>query len=206
MTAAQKVLEIIKRLKVLYPNPTTELNFSNNLECLIAVMLSAQTTDKQVNKVTPQLFQKFKTAQDYASSSIEEINSYIKSVNYHNTKAKNIYLMSQQLIKNYNSQVPETMQELMSLQGVGRKTANVVMSVAFGKPEGIAVDTHVSRLSRQLLLTNNKDPLKIEQDLLKIVPKNHWHDFHHLLILYGRYHAPAHKHLKDDPLLKDLCQ
>jgi endonuclease III len=168
-------------------------------------MLSAQATDKLVNTVTPALFERYKTAQDFARASVEEIDTMIKKVNFHVNKSKNIKAAAQMIVEKHNGQVPQTMQELDDLPGVARKTANVVMSGAFGKAEGITVDTHVMRLSTRLALTDKKDPEKIEQDLMQIVPREDWKDFPHLLILYGREYAPA-RPKRDGPIdiLTDL--
>jgi endonuclease III len=201
----EKAKEVIKRLRKLYPNPKTALDFSTPLELLIATMLSAQATDKLVNTVTPALFERYKTAQDFARASVEEIDTMIKKVNFHVNKSKNIKAAAQMIVEKHNGQVPQTMQELDDLPGVARKTANVVMSGAFGKAEGITVDTHVMRLSTRLALTDKKDPEKIEQDLMQIVPREDWKDFPHLLILYGREYAPA-RPKRDGPIdiLTDL--
>lgn len=205
MTKEEKVKEILKRLYKIWPKPRIELHFSNPLELLVAVILSAQATDKLVNKVTPALFSKYKTASDYALSSPEEIDSYVRSVNFHFNKAKSIYAACRVIAEKYKGRVPDTMEELDELPGVARKSANVVLSNAFGKAAGIVVDTHVIRLSNCLGLTKEKDPVKIEQDLMKIVPREKWIDFAHLLILFGRYKYPARIPCKDCDVLGDLC-
>lgn len=206
MTKQEKVQEILKRLYKIWPKPRTELQYSNPLELLIATILSAQATDKLVNQVTPNLFKKYKTAQDFASVSVNELDADIRRVNFHVNKAKNIKAAAQMITQKYGGNVPASMEELDSLPGVARKTANVVLGNAFGKAEGLVVDTHVMRLSQQLGLTQEKNPEKIEQDLMKIVPKDKWIDFSHLLILYGRHKCPARKKVCTDcPELADLC-
>jgi endonuclease-3 len=205
MTKREKVLEIIKRLHAVYPHPKTALQYSTPLELLVATILSAQATDKLVNLVTPILFKKYKTAKDYANASVEELDSYIKKVNFHNNKAKNIKAAAKVIDEKYNGKVPDTMEDLDALPGVARKTANVVLGNVFGKAEGIVVDTHVMRLSKKLGLTDKNDPVKIEQDLMQIVPKDKWIDFSHLLINFGREYCPARPHVCRDCPLGDLC-
>lgn len=201
----EKVKEIIKRLLKVWPNPHTALQYSNPLELLIATMLSAQTTDKLVNTITPELFKKYKTPSDYANASLEEIDSFIKKVNFHNNKAKSIKAASQMIVEKFNSKVPDNMKDLDFLPGVARKTANVVLGNAFKKAEGIVVDTHVIRLSRKLGLTTQKDPEKIEKDLMEIVPKDKWIDFAHLLVNYGREFCKARPHVCNPCPLGNLC-
>lgn len=191
MTKEEKVKEIYKRLKKIYHTPRTALEFSTPLELLVATILSAQCTDKLVNTVTPDLFKKYKTAKDFANASVEDIDAMIKKVTFHGNKAKNIKAAAEQIVEKHKGQVPETMEKLDALPGVARKTANVVLGGAFKKSEGIAVDTHVIRASNRLGLTTQKDPVKIEEDLMKIVPKEWWIEFPLLLILYGREYAPA---------------
>ncbi|OGG15152.1 endonuclease III [Candidatus Gottesmanbacteria bacterium RIFCSPHIGHO2_01_FULL_39_10] len=205
MTKEEKVQEILKRLYKIWPKPKIELNYSNPLELLVAVILSAQATDKTVNKVTPELFKKYKSAADYSSVSPEKLDTDIRRVNFHFNKAKNIVAASRIIAEKYDGKVPETMEELDALPGVARKTANVVLSNAFGKAEGIVIDTHMIRLSNCLELTKEKDPVKIEQDLMKIVTKDKWIDFAHLLILYGRYYCTARMKCTDCQILGDLC-
>lgn len=204
MTREEKVKEIYNRLKQLYPHPKTALQYSTPLELLIATILSAQATDKIVNTVTPALFAKYKTAKDYANAPVEDIDAMIQKINFHYNKAKSIKAAAQQIVDKHNGKVPDTMKDLDALPGVARKTANVVLAEAFKKAEGIVVDTHVMRLSQKLGLTDKKDPEKIEQDLMRIVPKEWWIEFPHLLILYGRDYAPSRpkKGVKD--ILEDL--
>jgi endonuclease-3 len=201
----QKATEIIKRLSKIYPNPQTALIHKTPLQLLIATILSAQTTDKLVNTVTPALFKKYKTARDFATADPKQLDQMISKVNYHNTKTANIRAACQIIAEKYNGEVPNTMEELDALPGVARKTANVVLGNAFGKAEGIVVDTHVMRLTKKLGLTQSKDPIKIEQDLIKIIPKENWINFSHLLINFGRDYCPARPHKCDNCPLEDLC-
>lgn len=206
MTKKEKVQEILNRLYKIWPHPKTALNHTNPLELLVATILSAQTTDKLVNQITPHLFEKYKTADDYANAPVEEIDEQIKRVNFHSNKAKNINAMAKILVEKHEGKVPDTMEELDALPGVARKTANVVLGNAYGKSEGIVVDTHVMRLSQKLGLTDKKDPVKIEQDLMEVVPRENWIDFSHLLINYGRVYCPARPHDCSNCPLNDLYQ
>lgn len=191
MTKEEKVLEIIKRLKKIYPKPITALNFRNPLELLIATIMAAQCTDKVVNTVTPGLFKKFPDAKSFAKVSWQEVDSMIRKVTFHGNKAKNIVAACKIIDEKYEGKVPDNMEELDALPGVARKTANVVLGNAFGKNEGIVVDTHVMRLAPKLGLTyNTNDPVKIEEELMKIVPKNEWSNFSNLLILTSREFYP----------------
>lgn len=201
----EKVLEIIKRLSKVYPDPKTALHFTTPLELLFATILSAQATDKTVNSVTPDLFKKYKTVSNFANAPLEELDAAIKKVNFHMNKAKSIKAAAQMIIEKYSGQVPQTMEELDALPGVARKTANVVLGNAFHIAEGIVVDTHVMRLSYKLGLTKEKDPVKIEQDLMQIVPREKWIGFSHLLINFGREYCPARPHKCDDCPLSSLC-
>ena len=204
MTQKEKAEEVVKRLKKIYPHPKTALNFTTPLELLIATILSAQCTDKVINLVTPDLFKKYRSAQDYASAPVEEINEMIKKVTFHNNKAKSVKAACEMLVAKYNGKVPETMDELDGLPGVARKTANVVLGQAFGKAEGVVVDTHVRRLANKLGLTKSQDPVKIEEDLMREVAKKDWIFFSSALILYGREYAPARGKGKNEDILEDL--
>lgn len=175
----------------MFPDAKGELNHSNPFELLIAVLLSAQTTDKHVNKVTADLFKKYKTPEDYLAVPLEELQQDIRSIGLYRTKAKNIQKLCRSLIEEHNGEVPRTREELMKLAGVGRKTANVVMSIAFGEP-AIAVDTHVERVSKRLGICRWKDSvLEVEKTLMRKVPKDEWSITHHRLIFFGRYHCKA---------------
>ncbi|MCD6223171.1 MAG: endonuclease III [Thermoplasmata archaeon] len=199
-------MEILKRLKKEYPDVKgTALNYSNPLELLVATILSAQTTDERVNIVTARLFKKYKEAKDYANASLEELQNDIKSINFYRNKAKYIKEACKIIVEKYGGKVPDSMEELVKLPGVSRKTANVVLSNAFRKDEGIVVDTHVIRLSKRLGLTNEKNRDKIEQDLMKKYPKEAWFDIANLLIAHGRRVCKARNPDCDNCVLKDIC-
>lgn len=180
---AQKILKILKKH---YPDVKISLNYSNNFELLIAVMLSAQTTDKAVNKVTPRLFKKYNSIKKFANANIKTLENDIKSIGLYKTKARNIKETAQIILSKFNGEVPKSMDELLTLPGVGRKTANIVLSHAYNTIEGIAVDTHVRRLAFGLKLTKEKSPEKIERDLMKLFEKKDWPLVTHLLIAHGR--------------------
>ena len=184
---AQKILKILKKH---YPDAKITLNYSNNFELLIAVMLSAQTTDVAVNKVTPSLFRKYKTIKDFANADLKVLENDIKSIGLYKTKAKNIKNTSKIILNKFDAKVPKTMSERLTLPGVGRKTANIVLSHAYNIIEGIAVDTHVRRLANALKLTKEKSPEKIERDLMKLFGKKDWPLVTHLLIAHGRKKEP----------------
>src|SRR6266436_7175718 len=188
-----RVKKIIAKLHKTYPDAHCELNHSNPLELLVATILSAQCTDKRVNLVTAGLFKKYRTAADYAKANPVELEQDIKTTGFYRNKSKNILACCRKLVERHGGQVPQTMEELTQLDGVGRKTANVVLGNAFGINEGIVVDTHVARLSERLSLTKHKDPEKIEQDLMELVPKKHWAVWSHWLIWHGRRRCYARK-------------
>jgi endonuclease-3 len=187
--------EINKELKKLYPKIKIALNFSNIWELLVAAILSAQTTDKKVNEITDKLFKKYKTLEDYVKADLKEFENDIRGVNYYKNKAKFILENAKIIKEKFNGKVPNNMQDLLTLKGVARKTANVILSVGFNIFEGIVVDTHVKRLSQILKLSNHKDPNKIEKDLMLIIPKGpDWRDFPLRLIQYGRDYCKAKRH------------
>jgi endonuclease-3 len=188
-----KVQMIIELLEKEHPDAKIALHYSNPLELLIATILSAQCTDERVNLVTEKLFKKYKTAEDYADADLKELEEDIRSTGFYRNKAKNIKKCCQTMVEKFNSQVPRTMEELLQLSGVARKTANIVLSNAYGVVEGIAVDTHVRRLAQRLGLTKNEDPTKIEEDLMRIVPKKYWMRITDLLIFHGRRICNAKK-------------
>jgi len=188
-----RVLKIIELLEKEYPKAKTALHYTSPLEILVATILSAQCTDKRVNVVTKSIFKKYKTAEDYANADLAELEEDIRSTGFYKNKARNIKRSGRMLVEKYDSQVPRTMNELLELPGVARKTANIVLSNAYGVIEGIAVDTHVRRLSKRLGLTENKNPDKIEKDLMLIVPKSHWKRITDLLIFHGRNVCTARK-------------
>lgn len=189
----EEILEMIKLLKKAYPDATCSLNFETPFQLVIAVMLSAQCTDERVNKVTPKLFKRCKTIEDFTNIDIKELEQLIYTCGFYKNKAQNIKLCAKQILENFNGKVPSTYEELMSLAGIGRKSANVIMLEVFDKAEGIAVDTHVKRISNLIGLTKNKEPEKIEQDLLKLFPKKYLKDINHILVLHGRNCCIARK-------------
>jgi len=196
--------KIRKILKATYPDVKTQLHYRNPFELLVATILSAQCTDKQVNSVTPNLFNELKTPNDFADAPNETIEELIRPTGFFRNKAKSIKNCSKALMENYNAKVPETLDEMIKLPGVGRKTANVVLGAAFEIP-GIAVDTHVARISKRLGLTDNKDPVKIEFDLMKIIPKEEWSDFSLHLVYFGRAICKARKPNCPSCPLNNLC-
>ena len=182
----KEVIELINILKNTYPDAKCSLDFNTPFQLLIAVILSAQCTDERVNKTTPNIFNKYSTPEDFVKIPLNELEDLIHPCGFYKAKAKNIKLTSQKILTQFNGNVPETMEDLMSLPGVGRKTANVVMLEAFNNPQGIAVDTHAKRLSNRIGLSNQSEPEKIEQDLLKQIPKEYYKDVNHILIWHGR--------------------
>ena len=197
--------EVTARLKAEYPDARTELDWSNPLELLVATILSAQTTDVQVNQVTKSLFAKYRTAEDYADADPGVLEEDIRPTGFYRNKARSLRGMAGALVEEHGGEVPRTMSELVALPGVGRKTANVVLGNAFGVDEGIVVDTHVRRVSGRLGLTENRDPVKIEQELMSVVPEEDWTDFSHLLILHGRRTCKARKPDCPNCILNDIC-
>lgn len=200
-----RLLKIISLLKREYPEPKTALNFKSPFELLVATVLSAQMTDVLVNKVTENLFKRYESIKDYAEASIDDLQKDLSSINFYKTKANNIKQCAIIIIEKYDSLVPNTMEELIKLPGVARKTANIVLYNAFGISEGIAVDTHVKRLSNRLGLTKNDNPQKIESDLMAITPKEEWGVISHLFILHGRKVCQAKKPRHDQCIISDIC-
>jgi endonuclease-3 len=193
MTSRERVAQLLEMLPEVYPGAHCELNFRNPLELLVATILSAQCTDKRVNLVTPALFAKYRTARAYANASPATLERLIRSTGFFRSKTKSIRAAAAAIVADHAGRVPDTMEELRTLPGVGRKTANVVLGNAFAKEEGIVVDTHVARLSHRLRLTRQTDPEKIEQDLMKLVPRQHWTNWSHWLIWHGRRRCFARK-------------
>lgn len=179
-------IKIIEKLKETYPDAKCSLNFGNPFEMLVAVILSAQCTDERVNKTTPKIFKKYKTAQDFANIELETLEELVHPCGFYKNKAKNIKRTAEIIVKEYKGKVPNTMEELMKLPGVGRKTANVIMLEAFNNPQGVAVDTHCKRIANRIGFSKQKEPEKIEQDILKIFPKKYYYDLNHVLIWHGR--------------------
>ena len=208
MTEAQnkkRVEKIINLLKKEYPSIKLALKFNNPLELLVATILSAQCTDERTNRVTKNLFKKYKSIKDYARADLKTFEEDIKATGFYKNKAKNIIAACQKIANEFNGKVPQKMEELLTLPGVGRKTANIVLTFAFRKIEGISVDTHVRRLSQRLGLSKNNDPNKIEQDLMKIIPKKDWGNFSCLLMEHGRKICLAKKPFCEKCILKHLC-
>jgi endonuclease-3 len=197
--------EVFDRLKKLYPDAHCELNHSNAFELLIATILSAQCTDARVNMVTPDLFKKYPTPQKLAKAKLEDVEEAIKSINFFRNKSKSLIGCAQKLVAEHKGEVPQTVEELAELPGVGRKTANVVLGNAFNINTGIVVDTHVKRTSFLLGLTKQSDPEKVEVDLMKLFPNETWTDLSHLLIFLGRRTCVARRPMCDLCVLKDLC-
>ncbi len=202
---AQQRLEIFRRLSVAIPNPTTELHHNSTFELLIAVILSAQATDKSVNIATAQLFKVANTPEKILALGLDGLKSYIKSIGLYHSKAKNVLATCQKLITAHQSQVPDTRPALEALPGVGRKTANVILNTAFGKPT-IAVDTHLFRLGNRINLAPGKNVLEVEKKYLRTIPKEFMQDAHHLLILHGRYTCTARKPKCGQCCIADLCE
>jgi endonuclease III len=200
-----RVVQIIRALKKAYPQATCALNHASPFELLIATILSAQCTDERVNIVTATLFRKYSKPEDYGAVPREELERDINSVTFFRNKARSIQEASRLLIEKYNGQIPQSLEELVELPGVGRKTANVVLGTAFGIPTGVVVDTHVSRLSQRLGLTANKQPEKIEADLIELLPKKDWIDFSHRLIWHGRRVCQARKPMCEKCGLEKFC-
>ena len=197
--------KIVRRLERAYPGATCALHHTNALELLVATILSAQCTDVRVNKVTPDLFAKYGSARDYASADPRVLEREIQSTGFFRNKTKSIIGMAQALVERHGGNVPDTMDALVALPGVGRKTANVILGTWFGKNEGVVVDTHVQRITRLLKLTRHDDPVKIERDLMALVPRPKWSVFSHMLILHGRTVCIARRPRCEVCVLSDLC-
>ncbi len=205
MNTKEKTIEIIRRLKKEYPEPKTALHFKTPFDLLVATILSAQATDVLVNKVTESLFRKYKTVKEYANVSLEALQKDVSSINFYKTKAKNIQATAKIIVEKFNSKVPKSMEELVTLPGVARKTANIILSNAYGINEGIAVDTHVKRLAYRLGLTRNEDPVKVEKDLIELTPKEEWANLSHLLIYHGRKICQAKTPKYQECVLYNIC-
>lgn len=201
-----EIIKLIEDLKQAYPDATCSLDFKTPFQMVVAVMLSAQCTDERVNKTTPALFKRCKTVQDFADIDIKELEQIIHPCGFYKNKAKNIKLCAKQILDNFNGKVPNNMEDLQSLAGVGRKSANVVMLEAFNNPQGIAVDTHAKRISNLIGLSDESDPVKIEQDLLKIFPKEYLKDINHLFVWHGRNTCIARKPNCENCCVKNFCK
>lgn len=200
------VKNFVQILKNTYPDATCSLDFGTPFQLVVAVMLSAQCTDERVNKTTPFLFERCKTIQDFVDIDLNELEQIIHPCGFYKNKAKNIKLCAKQILEKFNGQVPKTMDELLSLAGVGRKSANVILLEAFGIANGIAVDTHAKRVSNRIGFSNNSDPEKIEQDLLKIFPKEYLKDINHLFVWHGRKTCDSRKPRCANCTVKDYCK
>ena len=205
MISKAKIKKNISLLQKKYPAPECALDHSGVWQLLVATILSAQCTDKRVNIVTPPLFEKLKTIEDFANVKSEALEKLVKSTGFYRNKSKNIIACAKALIEVHGSVIPQTLSELVKLPGVGRKTASVILGTAFNKAEGIVVDTHVKRLSYRMGFTNETSPEKVEKDLMKIVPKDIWIDFSHLLILHGRGRCTARKPDCENCELLTIC-
>lgn len=202
----EKAIQIFETLKKEYPNATCSLDFNTPFEMLVAVMLSAQCTDERVNKVTAEFFPKYHTPQDFAAMPLEDIEKLIHSCGFYKNKAKNLKLASIKILQDFDGEVPQTMEELMTIPGIGRKSANVIMLEAFHNPQGIAVDTHVKRLSNRIGFSKKTEPEKIEQDLLKELPKKYYEDANHILIYHGRAICKAQNPSCDNAVLQNYVK
>ena len=201
-----EAIKIIDILKQTYPDAKCSLDFTTPFEMLVAVILSAQCTDERVNKTTPHIFDKYSTPEDFNKMPIETLEALIHPCGFYKNKAKNIKLTAKKIVEEFNGKVPETMEELLILPGVGRKTANVVMLEAFNKPQGIAVDTHAKRLSNRIGFSDEEVPEKIEQDLLKLFPYEYLKDINHILIYHGRATCTARSPKCEDCTIKNYCR
>ncbi|KOR35181.1 MULTISPECIES: endonuclease III [Planktothricoides] len=201
----QRAIEILIRLKRLYPDAKCSLNYETPLQLLVATILSAQCTDERVNKVTPALFQRFPDAQAFAEADIAEIENLVRSTGFYRNKAKNIQGACQKIVEKFKGQVPKRMELLLELPGVARKTANVVLANAYGINQGVTVDTHVKRLSNRLALTTHQDPVRIEKDLIRLIPQEDWENWSIRLIYHGRAVCQARKPMCDRCDLAELC-
>ena len=203
--AKERVAGIVMILRREFPESRTALEFRNPLQILVATILAAQCTDRRVNMVTPELFRKYPTAGAFAGADRPELEGAIRSTGFFRNKAKNITAAAKRIVEVYGGKVPDTMEDLVTLPGVARKTANIVLAAGYGKAEGIAVDTHVRRLAGRLGLSRETDPVKIERDLLKIVPREAWLDFNFLLVEHGRKTCPARKPDCPNCPIRHLC-
>jgi endonuclease-3 len=203
--ARERIGEMITILRKAYPRSRTALHFETPFQIMVATILAAQCTDEKVNQITPALFQKYRTAADFASANQAELEKEVRPTGFFRNKARNIIGASKKIVEDFGGEVPDNMEDLITLPGVARKTANIVLSSGFKKAEGIAVDTHVRRLSERLGLSREKDPEKIERDLMGLVPRKDWLDFNYMLVNHGRKICQARKPLCPQCELKHLC-
>ena len=206
MKTKKEAVEIIELLKKTYPDATCSLDFTTPFQMVIAVMLSAQCTDERVNKTTPFLFAKADTPEKMSKLSLEEIELIIKPCGFYKNKAKNVLACSKMLVQDFNGIVPDNMEDLQKLPGIGRKSANVIMLEAFKNPKGIAVDTHAKRISNRIGFSSKLDPEKIEEDLLKVIPKEYYYDANHLFVWHGRATCDARKPKCEVCKIKNYCK
>jgi endonuclease-3 len=202
---SERAEEIAKILKINYPNPKTELVHTNEYELAVSVMLSAQTTDKKVNQVTPALFEKYPNWQALSTAEVSDVANFIKQVNFYRGKAERLVKAAQKVVAEYGGSLPHSMENLMTIPGIARKSANVIMQEAWGVAEGIVVDTHVIRVSNKLGLTVQKDPGKIEKDLVNLIPRKYWRNISSALVLHGRYICIARKPKCGECCLNKIC-
>lgn len=206
MKSKKDAIKIIEILKDFYPDATCSLDFKSPFEMMVSVMLAAQCTDERVNKTTPNLFNKYNTPETIAKMDLKELEEIIHPCGFYKTKAKNLKACSQKLLDEFDGQVPQNMKDLQSLPGVGRKSANVVMLEAFHNPQGIAVDTHAKRISNRVGLSKNTTPEKIEQDIIKLIPKEYYKDVNHLLVWHGRKICDARKPKCEECPISEFCK
>ena len=202
----KNIVDLIETLKITYPDAQCSLDFKTPFQMVVAVMLSAQCTDERVNKTTPVLFTKCKTIEDFANINIKDLEKIIHPCGFYKNKAKNIKLCAKQVLENFNGIVPNNMEDLLTLAGIGRKSANVIMLEVYGIANGVAVDTHAKRISNRLGLSNNKEPEKIEQDLIKQIPKNYLKDINHLFMWHGRNTCTARNPKCEICTVKKYCK
>ena len=199
-------IQIIEKLKNYYPDATCSLDFETPFQILVAVVLSAQCTDERVNKTTPYIFSKYPTVYDFNNMDLSTLEDLIHPCGFYKNKAKNLKAAAKTIIEKYNGKVPDNMDELITIPGVGRKSANVIMLEAFHNPQGIAVDTHAKRISNRIGFSKESDPLKVEQDLLKIITKEYYYDVNHLLVWHGRKICSARNPKCDSCPISNLCK
>jgi len=204
-TSRSKIPEELKLLRKTYPNAKTALNFKTPIQMLVSTILSAQCTDVRVNMVTPALFDRYKNVEDFAEANLSELTSMISSINFYKNKAKNILAAAKMIVEKFDGKLPRTLDEMIELPGIGRKTANVVLHNVYNIVEGVVVDTHVRRLSRRLGWTKEESPEKVEQDLMKVLPRPDWDDISYLLIDHGRAICKAPKPLCAECVLQKIC-
>jgi endonuclease III len=205
MEIKERAIEVAKTLKEHYPDPKTELHFENEMQLAVAVMLSAQTTDKKVNQITVGLFNKYKTWEDFANADLAELQKAIRGVNFHLGKAERLIKAGKLVVVEFNGQLPKTLSDLIKIPGIARKTANVILQELWGITEGVVVDTHVTRVSNRLGLTVNQDAVKIEKDLMVLIPREFWRNFSGSVVLLGRYVCTARSPKCAECPLNKLC-